>query len=189
MRFADPLNRENMKRDSNGTTLKLETLNSDVVVRRARLTDVPAMMPLLNKYARQAEILPRIEADVYQSIREWVLAEKGGEIVGMGSLLILWGDLAEVRSLVVSPAAHGRGIGRKIVTQLLEDATRLKIPTVFALTRQAGFFLKVGFILTDKEKLPRKVMKDCVFCPKFHACDEIAVVYPIQKRHGRQSSV
>jgi len=164
--------------------VKAETLNQKLLVRRARLTDVPAMMPLLNEYARQAEILPRIEADVYQSIREWVVAELDGEIVGMGSLLILWGDLAEVRSLVVSPAAHGLGIGRKIVTQLLEDAARLDIPTVFALTRQAGFFLKLGFQLTEKEKLPRKVMKDCVFCPKFHACDEIAVVYPIRHRGG-----
>ena len=167
--------------------LKPKTPHREPVIRRARLTDVPAMMPLLNEYARQAEILPRMEADVYQSIREWVVAEVNGEIVGMGSLLILWGDLAEVRSLVVSPAAHGQGIGRKIVTQLLEDAARLEVPTVFALTRQAGFFLKLGFKVTEKEKLPRKVMKDCVFCPKFHACDEIAVVYPIRRggKNGR----
>ncbi len=163
---------------------KQKTQSPKPVIRRARLTDVPAMMPLLNEYARQAEILPRMEADVYQSIREWVVAELNGEIIGMGSLLILWGDLAEVRSLVVSPVAHGQGIGRQIVRQLLEDAARLEVPTVFALTRQAGFFLKLGFTLTEKEKLPRKVMKDCVFCPKFHACDEVAVVYPVQQPVG-----
>jgi len=136
-------------------------------------------MPLLDEYARQAEILPRMPADVYQSIREWVVAEVGGKIAGMGALLILWGDLAEVRSLVIDPAWHGRGIGRKIVMQLLAQARQMEVPTVFALTRQAGFFLKLNFQLTQKELLPRKVMKDCVFCPKFHACDEVAVVYPI----------
>jgi len=151
------------------------------IIRRAELTDVAQMMPLLNDYARRAEILPRAESDVYQSIREWVLAEVDGQIVGMGSLLILWGDLAEVRSLVIDPAFQGLGLGRRIVLTLLDDARWLRIPTVFALTRQAGFFLKLGFQLTKKEHLPRKVMKDCVFCAKFQHCDEIAVIYPIEK--------
>ena len=158
---------------------KQKIYTPEIIIRPAKLTDVPQMMPLLDESARQAEILPRMPADVYQSIREWVVAEVGGKIAGMGALLILWGDLAEVRSLVIDPAWHGRGIGRKIVMQLLAQARQMEVPTVFALTRQAGFFLKLNFQLTQKELLPRKVMKDCVFCPKFHACDEVAVVYPI----------
>lgn len=146
------------------------------VTRRARLSDVAQMMPLLNEYARQAEILPRMEDEVYRSIREWQVVEHEGRLVGMGSLLILWHDLAEIRSLVVDPAYHGQGIGRRVVAAVLEDAQVLQIPTVFALTRRPGFFLKLGFQLTKKEVLPKKVMKDCVFCPKFHACDETAVV-------------
>jgi amino-acid N-acetyltransferase len=148
-------------------------------VRKAQLVDVPRMMPLLNEYARQAEILPRLEGDVYQSIRDWVIAEVDGTIVGMGSLLIMWGDLAEIRSLVIDPAYQGQGIGREIVVQLLAEARLLELPRVFALTRKPGFFLKLGFQLTRIENLPRKVQKDCVFCPKFHACDEVAVIMPL----------
>jgi amino-acid N-acetyltransferase len=148
-------------------------------VRKAQLTDVPLMMPLLNEYAKQAEILPRMEADVYQSIRDWVIAETDGKIVGMGSLLIMWGDLAEIRSLVIDPACQGQGVGRAIVTQLLTEARMLGLPRVFALTRKPGFFLKMDFQLTRIEKLPRKVQKDCVFCPKFQACDEVAVIMPL----------
>jgi amino-acid N-acetyltransferase len=148
-------------------------------VRQARLTDVPQMMPLLNEYARQAEILPRLEAEVYQSIRDWVVAEDEGKIVGMGSLLIMWGDLAEIRSLVIDPTYQGQGLGRAIVAQLIAEARMLGLPRVFALTRKPGFFLKTGFQLTRIEKLPRKVQKDCVFCPKFHACDEVAVIMPL----------
>ena len=145
-------------------------------VRPAQLSDVRHMMPLLNMYALQAEILPRLEDDVYRSIREWVVAEADNQIIGMGSLLILWYDLAEVRSLVISPAWHGKGIGRTIVEALQEEAEVIGLPTIFALTRQPGFFLRLGFDLTQKESLPKKVMKDCVFCPKFHACDETAVI-------------
>lgn len=152
-----------------------------ITVRKARLADVPGMMPILNEYARQAEILPRTEADVYQSIRDWVVAEADQRLVGMGSLLIMWHDLAEIRSLVIDPSCHGRGIGREIVQQLIGEAGSLDLPRVFALTRKPAFFLKLGFQLTRIEDLPRKVHKDCVFCPKFHACDEVAVLKPLNQ--------
>ena len=149
------------------------------IIRRARLVDVPHMMPLLNTYARQAEILPRTESDVYQTIREWVVSEVEGSVVGMGSLAVMWHDLAEIRSLVIDPACQGQGLGGKIVRQLLAEARSLALPRTFALTRKPGFFLKLGFQLTRIEDLPRKVQKDCVFCPKFFACDEVAVIMPL----------
>ncbi|MCB0177237.1 MAG: N-acetyltransferase [Anaerolineae bacterium] len=152
-----------------------------ITVRRARLADVPRMMPLLEEYARQAEILPRNENDLYRSIREWVVAEVDKKIVGMGALLIMWHDLAEIRSLVIDPACHGQGLGRQIIAMLLDDARKLGLPRVFALTRKPGFFLKLGFQLTRIEQLPRKVKQDCVFCPKFHACDETAVIIPLKE--------
>ena len=147
-----------------------------ITVRRAGLADVPKMLPLLETYARQAEILPRSEEEVYHSIREWAVAEAENEILGMGSLLIMWRDLAEIRSLVVDPACQGQGVGRKLVELLLDEARHLMLERVFALTRKPGFFLKLGFQLTRIEQLPRKVKRDCVFCPKFHACDEVAVI-------------
>lgn len=148
-------------------------------IRRATLTDVPHMLPLLNEYTRQAEILPRTEDDIYRTIREWVVMVDGQIIVGMGSLLIMWNDLAEIRSLVVDPAYQGQGVGRRIVTKLIEDAKSYQLPRIFALTRKPDFFLRLGFQLTRIERLPRKIKRDCVFCPKFHACDEVAVIMPL----------
>jgi amino-acid N-acetyltransferase len=145
-------------------------------IRRARLSDVPQMMPLLEEYARQAEILPRMEDDVIRTIREWVVAETETQVVGMGALLVMWRDMAEVRSLVVHPAFHGQGLGRQIVASLLAEAQEMELQRVFALTRAPGFFLKMGFQMTRIEHLPRKVKRDCVFCPKFHMCDEVAVI-------------
>jgi amino-acid N-acetyltransferase len=158
------------------------TDTQNFTIRKARLTDVPRMLPLLDKYTQEAEILPRTEEDVYRSIREWVVAETvETQIVGLGSLLVMSPDLAEIRSLVVHPNYHGRGIGRQIVKLLLAEAGTLEISRVFALTRRPNFFLKLEFQLTRIEKLPRKVRRDCVFCPKFHACDEVAVVISPQE--------
>ena len=150
-------------------------------IRRARPADVPRMMPLLEKFAQKNEILPRSEDDVYRSIREWaVAATENTQIVGLGSLVIMSQDLAEIRSLVVHPDHHGRGIGRQIVKVLLAEAVILAVNRIFALTRKPDFFLKLGFQLTRIEKLPRKVRRDCVFCPVFHACDEVALTISIK---------
>jgi amino-acid N-acetyltransferase len=158
------------------------TDTQNFTIRKAQLTDVPRMMPLLDKYIQEAEILPRTEEDVYRSIREWGVAETvETKIVGLGSLVVMSQDLAEIRSLVVHPNYHGRGIGRQIVELLLAEAGMLEISRVFALTRKPDFFLKLDFRLTRIEKLPRKVRRDCVFCPKFHACDEVAVVISPQE--------
>lgn len=165
-----------MKPSANETAEKNQLSAKGYAIRKARLADVPEMMSLLNEFARQAEILPRTEANVYQTIRDWVVAEADDRVVGMGNLLIMWGDLAEIRSLVIDPSHQGRGLGRQMVSFLLAEARSLELPRVFALTRKPGFFLNLGFTLTRIEDLPRKVQKDCVFCPKFHACDEVAMV-------------
>lgn len=157
----------------------MEIRDGGVEIRRARIADVPGTGALVDRFAREGEILPRSVEDIYQSVREWVVAEQAGQIVGCGSLVILWSDLAEIRSLVVAPEAQAMGIGRRLVTTLMAQAAELEIPQVFALTRQAGFFLKLGFEIVPRETLPRKIWKDCRHCIKFLACDEVAVVKSI----------
>jgi amino-acid N-acetyltransferase len=150
--------------------------HANFTLRRARPADAPRMMPLLEDYIKQAEILPRTEEDVCRSIREWVVAEAPDtRIVGMGSLLIMSPNLAEIRSLVVQPTCQGQGIGKQVVKLLLDEARALGIEHVIALTRKPDFFLKLDFQLTRLEKLPRKLRRDCVFCAKFHICDEVAL--------------
>jgi len=63
---------------------------------------------------------------------------------GVGALEIVWADLAEVRSLAVDPAAQRRGIGRALVNAAVEEARRLRIHRVFALTYEEKFFGKLG---------------------------------------------
>lgn len=148
-------------------------------VRSARVSDVPGIAALVDRLAGRGEILPRPIEDIYQSLREWVVAEQAGHIVGCGALVILWADLAEIRSLVVAPESQGVGIGRELVAALVDQAAGLEIPCVFALTRKSEFFLKLGFRVAPRESLPRKIWKDCITCTKFVGCDEVAVVRPV----------
>jgi amino-acid N-acetyltransferase len=63
-----------------------------------------------------------------------------------------------------------------LVAAVIADAKVLELPRVIALTREVAFFERCGFIVGNRERLPRKVWTDCVRCPKRHACDEVAVV-------------
>jgi amino-acid N-acetyltransferase len=146
-----------------------------ITVRPAVVADAKLVMQLVNELALKQVMLPRSPASVIENIRDFVIAEVNGEFAGCGALAITWTDIAEVRSLAVAPAMQKHGIGRTIVDALVEDAKRLGIPRLFAFTYVPGFFAKLGFTICEHEQLPHKVFNDCMHCPKFLACDEIAM--------------
>ena len=148
-------------------------------IKQASLDDVPGIAALVDRFARNGEILPRRIEDIYQTVREWVVAKEDGQIVGCASLVVLWADMAEIRSLVVAPGVQGQGVGRGLMAALLVQAAQMELPQVIALTRKPGFFVKLGFRTVPRENLPRKMWKDCVHCNKFVGCDEVAMVRPV----------
>ena len=150
------------------------------VVRKARVDDVPRAAELINSYASQGLMLPKSLDQLYQNLRDLVVVEVSGEVVGCGALHVMWHDLAEIRSLAVAEPYTGNGVGRQIVTQLLAEARELGVPTVFALTYQVEFFERLGFHKVAKETLPRKIWTDCLNCPKFPDCDETALVRSVE---------
>jgi len=146
------------------------------MVRKARVGDVPAIGALIDHYARQGLLLPKPLGFIYGSLRTFMVWEEGGRVLGCGRLDIVWEDLAEIGSLAVDEALRGRGAGSAIVSALAEEARDLGIRRLFALTYQVRFFEKAGFRMLAKEELPQKVWKDCLSCPKYDRCDEIAVL-------------
>ncbi|HIE69285.1 MAG TPA: N-acetyltransferase [Planctomycetes bacterium] len=146
-----------------------------VTVRPATARDADAILTLVNELAVQQVMLPRSPASVIENLRDFAIAEVDGAFAGCGALAITWTDLAEVRSLAVHPAHQKHGIGRAIVDWLVTDAERLGINRLFAFTYVPDFFEKLSFVIAEHEELPHKVFNDCMHCPKFLACDEIAM--------------
>ena len=144
-------------------------------VRKARMADIEPIYALVNEYSRRQMMLPRSRADLYESLRDFEVADEKHRVVGCGALAIQWDDLAEIKSLAVAVACHGRGIGRRLVRACLADARRLGIGRVFALTIVPSFFEGLGFRRVPRESLPHKIWADCVRCPKFPDCDELAL--------------
>jgi len=146
-----------------------------MAIRKARIPDAKAIHKLLITYAQQELMLSRSLPDIYELIRSFYVYEVDGEVLGTVSLHICWEDLAEVRSLAVAGNQMKKGIGRQLVQACLEEARELGLKKVFALTYQPGFFEKMGFHYIEKAELPQKIWSDCVKCPKFPDCDEIAM--------------
>jgi amino-acid N-acetyltransferase len=47
---------------------------------------------------------------------------------------------------------------------------------ICALTLRENFFVRHGFALVDRWSISPKVWQECIYCRKFHRCDEVAVL-------------
>lgn len=148
-------------------------------VRPAIDADVPSIVEVVAENARLGHLLPRSPENIRASLSSWLVAEVGGRVVGIGSLVTMSPTLVEVRSLAVLPSHRRYGVGALVVRELVDQARARGVPTVFALTRAVAFFERLGFTVTSRERFPEKVWKDCVVCPLQHACDETAVVFEL----------
>ena len=124
---------------------------TDVVIRRARTSDVPEIKRLVDTYAGRI-LLEKNLVTLYESVQEFWVAELAGRVVGCGALHVLWSDLGEVRTVAVDPAVKGCGIGHTIVDRLLEVARELQLERLFVLTFETDFFGRHGF--TEIEGTP-----------------------------------
>lgn len=144
-------------------------------IRKASVGDVPRIKELIDDHKEEGFMLPRPLSELYENVRDFFVVVEEGEIHGCVGLHVVWGDLAEIKSIVVNHQGRSRGWGKALVQECLKEARAMQIKRVFALTKIPNFFLKLGFDVLDKSELPHKVWAECIKCHKFPKCDEIAV--------------
>lgn len=149
--------------------------------RQAKFSDVEEIYNLIAGYASQGIMLPKPHSILYEAIREFIVAEEMDtkKIIGTGALHMTWNELAEVRSMAVHEDYKRHGIGADIVKKLLAEGVEVGVKKFFTLTYSPQFFQSLGFKTVDKNTLPHKIWKECIECPKFPNCDEIAMVLEI----------
>jgi amino-acid N-acetyltransferase len=148
-----------------------------ILIRKARMEDVPAMHELLNRFADKRELLPRSIAEIYENLQQFFVAEAHGKVIGTCALYVTWDNLAEVKALAVEEKYQGCGIGKKLLEAVSQTAESLHIRRLFTLTLRTGFFERFGFQHVSKDHLPHKVWTECVRCIYFpERCVEYAMV-------------
>jgi amino-acid N-acetyltransferase len=157
-----------------GTEVKTISM---IKIRKPTIQDVDAIFNLTNRMADRGLMLHRSKYKIVSMLQNFLVAEDDatGKVIGCGALSLLWTDLSEVMALAIEEEYQGRGVGKKLVHELLAIAAQLKVPEVITLTYKPEFFKKLGFTLADKNKFPRKVWGECLECPKLEHCDETAL--------------
>jgi amino-acid N-acetyltransferase len=147
-----------------------------VKIRPAQRTDIDTIVQMIAHYAAQGIMLPRSHTALAEALCNYLVADNDGEIIGCGGLEQYSSSTAEIFGLATSPDKSVRGTGSAIVQALIAKARTENIAHLFALTLAPAFFQKMGFRTVQHTDLPMKVWKDCIACPKYGNCDEIAVV-------------
>ena len=148
-----------------------------ITYRKALLDDIAAMQKLVYPLVEDGTILVRSNDEIATNIRSYTLAFDGDRLVGFTALHVHSPELAEIRSLIVETSYRKHGIGSHLVNLSLEEAQRLRLKRVLALTYAAEFFKKLDFIEIPKETLPEhKIWADCIKCKHFPICNEIALI-------------
>ncbi len=151
-----------------------------LTLRKATVADIKGIHAILLNAASSGLLLPRSLSQLYSHCRDFHVLESAGEtILGCCALSVVWDDLAEIRSLFLENSLRGQGWGRKLTELCMAEAKNLGIRRVFTLTYQTGFFSSIGFLEVGKDLLPQKIWADCIHCPKFPECDEIAMLKEI----------
>lgn len=138
--------------------------------------DVDDAVALIDRYAAEDRMLARSRDFILEHVHDFFVARSVGHFEGCVALATLTPELAEIRSLAVRPEASGRGIGRALVAACVDEARRLGLRRVFALTLVPDLFERCGFTLVSLGRLPEKSAAECPVCPKRGRCDEQAML-------------
>lgn len=165
----------------------------EIAIRSAQEQDVQPIVELVNRFAAQNVMLPRTEESVRKTLADWLVAVEtsaptGNQakvtetLVGCGALVPLSDKLVEIRSVAVHESQHGKGLGSQLVNELVDEARERGYDQACALTLRPNFFERLGFELVDRWSISPKVWQACIYCPKFHRCDEVAVLMNLAKQ-------
>jgi amino-acid N-acetyltransferase len=119
-------------------------------------SDIPEVLSLMQPAVDEEILVPRTEEQLEEGITDYVVHEVDGTLHGCGALHVFAGGQAEIAGIAVDETYVNQGVGRKIVSYLIEKARGLKLKKVFILTTQsADWFLKLGFVKAGIADLPK----------------------------------
>lgn len=135
-------------------------------VRAARTADVPGIQQLVEPLAERRILLGKDRVVLYEAVQEFrVAVTDDGTIIGCGALHVMWEDLGEVRTLAVTDAWLGKGVGHAILERIQSDAAELGLSRLFCLTFETTFFGRHGFEPIEESVVAPEVFAQLTLSP------------------------
>ncbi len=113
--------------------------------RKAILPDATHIHDLISGYSGDGTLLPRTLAEICENVRDFVVLEEDGRILGCGALHLYGTHLAEVRSITVAPWAQGKGGGGRLMKALMAEAKKHRVDLHLLVHAQSAVFCAAGF--------------------------------------------
>src|SRR5437879_10871381 len=107
--------------------------------RDALLPDAERIHELISSYSTDGTLLPRTLAEICENVRDFVVLEESGRIIGCGALHLYGTHLAEIRSITVAPWTQGKGGGGRLVKALLVEAKKHRVTCICLFIRAPKF--------------------------------------------------
>lgn len=147
-------------------------------IRPMVVADIPEVLSIMQPKIDEGVLIPRTYEDLAEKIKDYAVYEVDGTLHGCGALHVYQGRKGEIAAIVVDEMYSNMGIGRKMISYFLEQATKMRLNSVFVLTTQtADWFQQLGFIKTDVNELPEQ-KKECYNSNR----NSLVLKYPISEQ-------
>jgi amino-acid N-acetyltransferase len=144
----------------------MNTIEDFILVRNSKAEDIQPIQDLLKK-----EKLP--VDGVEKHFNNFLSLFSEERLIGTVGLEI-YGNKALLRSLVVEKSYQGKGYGKKLCNEIIENAYRKEISELYLLTETVPqFFEKIGFKIIPRDSADEKVKTSEEFsklCPSTAVC-------------------
>ena len=128
-------------------------------IRKARSSDVPALLSIMRQSMDEAALVPRTREQIQARIKDFFVLETDGNPIGCGAVHTYdedGGKIAELACLFVRRSHKNRGHGQRLVAYAEDIARQRGSDVLVALSTQAFRFFeeKMGFQVADTSALP-----------------------------------
>jgi len=128
-------------------------------IRKARASDVPALLSMMQQSVDDAALVPRSRDEIQSRIKDFFVFELDGNPVGSVAVHSYEEDgrkIAELACLFVRRSHKNKNHGRKLVAFAEEQARQRGSEVLFALSTQAFRFFeeKMGYTVAGPDALP-----------------------------------
>ena len=147
-----------------------------LLLRKPTVRDVPRMIELMAPGVRNEALLPRSARAVVERLRDYVVVESRGELVGLASVSLLSAALAEVGAVVWQDAAQ---LGL-LLDAALDEARALGVSRAFVMAPDAAPYEALGFTRQPIASLPEKRDHQCLRCARLPRCRQLALVKELE---------
>jgi amino-acid N-acetyltransferase len=126
-------------------------------IRPMAAADIPAILSLMQPQVDEGALVARTAGDLAEKIEDYAVYAVDGTPHACGALHRFPDRQGEIAAIVVDEKYASRGIGKKMVSYLIEQATKIKLKSVFVLTTlTADWFKQLGFTEAGVDDLPQE---------------------------------